>query len=165
MFLDKQGALDVALALAAGSVKSEEVLNLDELAAKGFGPGNANIFLDIETAVAAGGGSTSTYQVQLVVSDQANLSSNRKEVLSVTMTGLTDVRIAAAGRKILSCSIPDQVWRIAKANAGYKYVGLWWTLANGNGTATLTVNSAISPSQPATEPGLQATVSNVDLPS
>lgn len=165
MILEELGVLDTALALTDGSVKSENVLDLGGLAANGFGPGNNNIFLDVEVAVAAGGGTSSTYQCQLVVSDQEDLSNNRKEIVSVTITGAADVRIAAANRKILSMSLPDQVWRIAKGNAGYRYCGLYWTLANGNGTASLTVNSAVSPSQPRTEDGLQVTRSPVELPS
>lgn len=164
MILTKDGVLDTALALAVGAVKSEDVLDLGELCVNGFGPGGNKAYLDIETRVAAAGGTTSTYQCQLVVSDQANLSANRIEICGVTITGAADVRIAKAGEKILSMELPDQLWRVMKANAGYKYCGLWWTLANGNGVATLTVNSALSPSRPRTPDGIQVTQSPVSLP-
>jgi hypothetical protein len=165
MILTKLGTVSTAHAVTAGSVKSEEVLNLGALGVNGFGPGGNRIFIDLETVVAAGGGTTSTYQFQLVVSDTADLSANRKEILSVTITGAADVRIAAAGRKILTMELPDQVWRVMKANAGYVYCGWWVTLANGNGVATLTYNGAFSPSRPRTDDNMQVTASPVNLPA
>jgi hypothetical protein len=164
MILEELGVISTAQDLLAGTAVGENVIDLGALAAKGFGPGNNNIFIDLEceTPEADASGSSSTYTFNFIVDDTEALTSGVYTVLSVPCVH-GDPRISAAGKKILSCSIPDQVWSLAKE--GYRYFGLSSVLVDGNGTAGVSVNCAISPSQPRTEDGNQVTRSPVELPS
>jgi hypothetical protein len=75
----------------------------------------------------------------------------------------SDPRIATAGKKILSVQLPDQIRTMARE--GYRYLGLQYVLADGNGTAALSVNAGISLGRPQTEHNVQVTTSNVGTPS
>jgi len=160
MILALLGVLSTAHDITPGATRvSENVLDLQALGAKGFGPGGNQIFLDIETETAATGDAADTFEFDLAVGDAADFSGNNLSVVKVEITGYADQRLAAAGRKILTCELPDQVWQLARE--GYRYLGLLSTISAGS---TVSLNAAISPSRPRTPDNVQVTQSPVGLP-
>jgi hypothetical protein len=162
MILTKPGILTTAQALTAGNTVSEWVIDLAALGIQGFGPGVNNLWLDIETVVADSGGTADTYVINLVVDDTEALTSPVYYIISIPMVH-GDPRMDAAGKKIYSGMLPDQIWQMAKE--GYRYLGLYCVLADVGGTAGVTINAAISPSKPRTEDNTQVLRSNVTIPS
>lgn len=157
MLLAKKGILSVAQACTDGAVDSTNVIDMGDVANAGV----TDAWLAVQTNVLAGGGSTSTYKVALVVATEATLDTV-KEIVSVTITGLTDARIATAGKPILAINVGKMLNQLCSAT--YRYVGLIVTLANGNGTATLAIDAALSNSEPRTEDKAQVVDSNVGVP-
>jgi hypothetical protein len=160
--LTTPGELSTAQDLTNGNAVSENVIDLGALGI--YGPGTNGLWLDIEceTAEGASSGSSSTYEVKLALDDTEAGTSPVYYVLQVYMAH-GDPRIAVAGRKILTVQLPDQVWQLARL--GYRYLCLYYVLANGNGTAAVSVNACISPSKPETQKNTQTTRSNVTIPS
>jgi len=160
MLLAEKGILSKAQAFTAngsGAVSSNVILIP---AVAGVAP--TDLWLAVETAVAAGGGTSSTYKIQLLVDTAASLASDPKEVLSVLITGAADARIATAGKPILAVNIGKMLAQLMSATV--IYVGAWITLADGNGTASLSINAALSNSEPRTEDKSQIVDSPVGVP-
>jgi hypothetical protein len=164
MILTAPGILSTAQDLTAGNAVSENVIDMAALGIQGFGPGNNNLWLDVEceTAEGSSSGSSSTYVIKLALDDTEAATSPVYYVLEVHMAH-SDPRIAVAGRKIFTGMLPDQIWQLAKD--GYRYLALYCVLADGNGTAAMSINAAISPSMPETQRNTQTTRSNVTVPS
>jgi hypothetical protein len=59
---------------------------------------------------------------------------------------VADPRIAAANRHICSAEVGIDIGEAADAT--YRYLGLVLTLADGNGTATVSINAAVTPAKP-----------------
>lgn len=158
MILEELGMLSTAQDLSNGAADSENVIDLGAIANVGFN----DLFLVIETETVADGGTTSTYTFDLVVATEATLDTV-KSVLKVAITGKADERISAAGNKIAVFEIGRILEMVASAT--YRYLGLISTLANGNGTATVSINAALSTAPPKSKSNTQVTRSNVALPS
>jgi hypothetical protein len=157
MILTELGSLASALALTDGTVNTSNVIDMKASGLDGFSPDNTYLF--IQTSTAAGGGSSSTYTFNVIVSDTENLSSG-VTVLSIPITGLTDARIATALEVIYDGKLPDVITKLGK-----RYFGVQCILANGNGTATLSVNVEVSPSKPKSKDDVQVVDTNVSVPT
>lgn len=159
--LEDLGVLAEAQDLTNGAADSTNVIDLGAIADVGFN----DMWLDIVTETKIGGsaGTSSTYSIALVVATAANLTTF-KTVLTIDMLNdVADPRIAEVDRQIASCEVGMMVSELADAT--YKFLGLISTLANGNGTATLSINAAMSPSKPRTKDNVQVTRSNVGVPT
>jgi len=163
MTLEEFGVLSTAQDLTDGAVISENVINLGAVANIGFG----DLWLSIicETAQGASAGTSSTFDFDLVVSTSAALTTNKSVCkVYIDYTGsVADPRIAAAGRNIAYMEIGQQIAEVVDST--YYFLGLVSTLADGNGTAAVSINAAISPSKPRTRDNVQVTRSNVTIPS
>jgi len=162
MILEELGVLSTAQDLTDGAVDSENVIDLGTIANVGFG----DIWLSIvcETAKGASAGTSSTYTFDLVVSSTETLDTLVRSVLRIAIVNTAaDPRIAAADRNIACCELGHQIAEVADGT--YRYLGLISTLADGNGTATVSINAAMSPSKPRTKDNVQVTRSNVTVPS
>jgi len=161
MILDALGILSEAQDLLDGAEDSTNVIGSQ---ADGSGVDFTHledVWLTVDTETVAGGGSSSTYEVALVVAQEATLD-NILQVVSVKITGLTDTRIATAGNRILEVNLGSLLQNFDIST--YEFVGLIYTLVNGNGTASLSCNAAMSTGRPRTPDNRQVTRSPVGLP-
>ena len=159
MILEQLGALSTAQALTNGAANSENVIDLGAV---------ANVMLEkahlvITCAVAEGAtGSSSTFTFDLVVATETNLATNRS-VMKVVITGVNDPRLDVAERVIADFDVGHQIGRVADAT--YRYLGIINTLADGNGTASCTVNEDLSPGPARSPDNVQVLRSNVGVPT
>lgn len=161
MILEELGVLSAAQDLTNGSVDSTNVIDLGAIANVGFG----DMWLSVitETIMGAAAGTSSTFTIALVVATESTLD-NRKTILSIPIVNdVADPRIAAVDRNIACCEVGQMIADVADTT--YRYMGLYMTLADGNGTATLSVNAAMSPSKPRTRDNVQVVRSNVGVPT
>ena len=159
--LEDLGVLSTAQDLTDGAADSENVINLGAIANVGFN----DMWLDIVTETAIGGsaGTSSTYSFALVVATAANLTTFKTVLTIDIVNDVADPRIAAVDRQIASCEVGMMISELADAT--YTFLGLISTLANGNGTATVSINAAMSPSKPRTKDNAQVTRSNITVPT
>ena len=161
MLLEELGVLSTAQDLTAGSADSENVIDLGAFDYLGF----TDLWLSIitETAKGAAAGTTSTFDFKLVVASEATLD-NIREVCSIAIANdVADPRIAAEERSIAMVEVGMQI--AETADSTYRYLGLISTLADGNGTATVSINAAMSPSKPRTKDNTQVVRSNIGVPT
>jgi len=161
MILEDLGVLSTAQDLTDGATDSENVIDLGAIANVGF----TDMWLSIvtETAIGDSAGTTSTFRFDLVVASETTLDNVRNIVTIDIANDVADPRIAAANRNIAACEVGQMVGEAADAT--YRYLGLISTLADGNGTATVSINAAISPSKPRSRDNVQVTRSNVGVPT
>ncbi len=159
--LEDLGVLSTAQDLTSGSTDSENVIDLGTITDVGF----EDMYLDIVTETAIGGsaGTSSTYSIALVVASETTLDTIRTILTIDIANDVADPRIAAIDRQIAGCDVGLMVANAADAT--YRYLGLISTLVDGNGTATLSINAAMSPSKPRTKDDVQVTRSNISIPS
>lgn len=158
MILEAFGKLSVAQSLTAGTTISTNVINIGALCAGGLNLSDA--WIDIETRVVLG--TVNTVTIDLVISSAANLATAPVKIISVVMAA-TDKRLLTVGKHILRCTLPYEVASLARdLGATFLYIGLSYVIG---GSATLTVNAAISPSRPASDYYEQITDSNVGVPA
>lgn len=159
--LEDLGELSTAQDLTAGAADSENVINLGAVADVGF----TQMFWDVvcETAIGGSAGTTSTFTFDLVVATAANLTTYRSVARVYIDNAVADPRIAAINRQISCMEVGQQIAEVMDAT--YYFLGMICTLADGNGTATVSINAAMSPSKPRTKDNVQVTRSNVTIPS
>ncbi len=159
--LEDLGVLSTAQDLTAGATDSENVIDLGAIADVGY----EDMYLDIvtETVKGSADGSTATYVFDLVVATAANLTTNKSVVRIVIQDVVADPRISAVNRQIAAIDVGAQIASIM--NATYRFLGIISTLANGNSTASISINAAMSPSKPRTRDDVQVTRSNISIPS
>ena len=165
MILEELGELSTAQDLTAGTTDSENVIDLGAIANVGFG----EMWLSIvtETLKGAAAGTTSTYAFSLVVASETTLD-NYRTVMEVSMGNaatvkVPDPRIAVADRNICVAEVGQMIGDVADAT--YRYLGLRSVLADGNGTATVSINAALSPSKPRSKDNVQVVRSNIGVPT
>jgi len=161
MLLEELGVLSTAQDLTDGAVDSENVIDLGTIANVGFT--DMWLAIETETKIGAAAGTTSTYSIALVVASETTLDTIRTVLTIDIANDVADPRIAAVNRNIAACEVGQMVGEAADAT--YRYMGLIATLADGNGTATLSINAAMSPSKPRTKDNVQVIRSNVGLPT
>ena len=163
MILETLGRLADQQALTAGTDAVSE--NVIDIGASGISEPNnmGDVWLVITTDVAAGG-STGAITFDLRVSANADMTSSTPiSVMSIVVPGITDSRVATAGKYIYRGTLPFEVWSIAKAAGDtFTYLGLYVTQA---AASTITYSAAISPSKPPTDFNTQVIRSNVGTPT
>jgi hypothetical protein len=159
--IDHFGELSTAQDLTNGAVDSENVVDLGAVANVGHG----QVWLDIvcETAIGGSAGTTSTFTFNLVVASEAALNTVRSVIQIYIANDVADPRIAAANRQIACVEIGQYLGDVADAT--YRYLGLISTLVDGNGTAAVSINAALSTARPRTKDNVQVIRSNVTVPS
>jgi len=157
MILDVLGKLSTAQDLTAGSTDSENVILMQAVDWTQYD----DVFWYIATETIATGDGSDTYQFQLIASQEATLDTN-KQILSITITGYASYPIATAGNTIVAINILKHLNTFLGTDASdYPYLGIISTISAG---ATISINAAISPSEPPTPSHEQVTVSNVGTP-
>ena len=160
MILDAMGILDTAGAkLENATTISENVIKLPEIDFSGI----TDVWLVIETAVVAAGDGSDTFQFQLVADTQVALDGTSVELLSITITGIADVRLATAGRRIFAVNIGEMLMDPFFDPETYMYLGLNSILSAG---ATISINASLSTVKPQSDMlyNRQVTRSPVGLP-
>jgi len=130
-----------------------DVIDLAAIANNGL-PLEAWLDIDCETeAVGAG-----AIAIDLVIADNAALTTNPIKLLSVPIAAITDARVATAGAKVIACTVPYAATFLNDATK--RYLGVMVSVAG----TSLSLNIAISPSKPRTPDNVQVVRSNVGLP-
>jgi hypothetical protein len=119
----------------------------------------SDVWLVIDTETIATGDANDVFDFSLVVSQEEALTTNL-EVLALRITGIADARLATAGNRILGVNLGKMLTQLADSD--YDYVGLILGVTAG---ATLSVNIAISTTEPRTISHSQSVVSNVGVPT
>ena len=155
--LEEFGVLSTAQDLtSASTTDSENVIQLSAIADVGCG----DLWLSVETETIATGDGSDTFQFQLVLSEEASLTTNIQVILR-TITGYASEEIANVNRAILSVNVGQMIGEL-KEDITDLYLGLISTVSDG---ATISINAALSPSKPRTKDNTQVIRSNVGLPS
>jgi hypothetical protein len=160
MILDAFGVLDTAGAkLTNATTISENVIKLPEVDFSGI----TDIWLVIDTAVIATGDGSDTFKFQLVADTQVALDGTSVEIVSHTITGKADVRLATAGRRIFCVNLGEVLMDPFFDPETYMYLGLNSIISDG---ATISINAALSTVKPQSDVlyNRQVTRSPVGLP-
>lgn len=167
MLLEELGVLSTAQDLTDGATDSENSIQLPQDSSGDGIPnlGYGEIWLSIitETKIGGSAGTSSTYTFDLVVATEKELTTTRSVCRIVIVNTAADPRIAAAEGIIAAMEVGMQI--DAAMDSDYAFLGLISTLADGNGTATISINAALSPSKPRTKDNVQVVRSNVGVPS
>ena len=133
-----------------------------------------NVWAAVQTAVPATVAAvTATYKVSCRLSTVVGLTANYFELASVTCTRGTDgttadPRVTTAGKYIMRLNIgkaiaalsdPSFIATLTDPTSPFRYLGFYYTLADGTGASGITVNAAISPTEMEFLPDSQATIS------
>ena len=155
MILATLGKLSVAQALTAGATDSTNVIQIPAADYIAF----ADAWLVITTIVVAGGSGTLTFD--LVMATAANLTTNVSVVRSY-LASEADIRAATIGRHIAALNLGKMlVQMLNESGSTYPFVGLICTLSS---SATITIDAAISPTEPWTEYNRMVTDSPIGVP-
>ena len=161
MILDAMGILDANGAKLTGATTiSQNVIKLPEVDFSGI----TDIWLDIQTAViATAGDGSDTFQFQLVADTQVALDGTSVEIISHTVTGYADVRLATAGRRIFCVNLGETLMDPFFDTATYRYLGLNSILS---ATTNISINASLSTVKPQSDVlyNRQVTRSPVGLP-
>ncbi len=149
------GKLCVAQSLTAGSDISDNVI---QLAAVDYAA-ITDAWLVIDTNVVAGG--SGSLKFALVLATAAGLGTS-VEVVSTLLSAITDIRSATAGRHIININIGKMLKEMLDTSGSdYPFIGLKTTLG---GSATISIDAVLSPTEPQSETHRQVTTSNVGIP-
>ena len=155
MILASLGKFSVAQALTAGATDSTNVMERSAIDYNG----PVDLWLNIVTNVAAGGSGTLTFD--LVLAQEAALT-NVVSVVRIYAASEADLRCATAGRNITAINIGKVIKDMLHASGSdYEFIGMIYTLGS---SATITIDAALSPSEPQTDSKRMSTVSNVTVP-
>lgn len=158
MILAKPGILSTAQDLTSNTTTDSE--NVIQMAAVDWAS-YTDLWWLVETETVATGDSSDTYKFALVVSAEATLDTNI-EILSRTVTSYVENTVAVAGGRIVSCNIGKMLNEVLMDDMStYYFVGMISTISAG---ATISINAALSPTEPPTFIHKQTVVSNVGTP-
>lgn len=156
MILATLGKLSVSQALTAGTTDSTNVIQLPASDYIAF----ADAWLVITTIVAAGGSGTLTFD--LVMSQESTLDTNVVVVRSY-LASEADIRAATLNRHIAALNLGKMlVQMLDESGSDYPFVGLVCVLSS---SATITIDAAISPTEPWSEYHRMVTDSPVGVPA
>jgi hypothetical protein len=158
MLIASLGKLSVAQDLTAGATDSQNVIQMPAV-------DYANItdaWWVIDTETIAAGDAADTFKFELVLSQESTLDTN-KQVCAVEITGIADLRLATAGRHIVSLNVGKMLKEMLDTDGSdYPFIGLISTISAGS---TVSINASLSPTEPQSETHRQITESNVDIPT
>ncbi len=157
MILAALGKLSVAQAITAADEDSTNVIQIPAADYVAF----SDLWWVVDTAVIAAGDGSDTFDFSLVMSQEAALTTN-KVVCSVSITGIADLRLATIGRHIIAINVGKQMVNMLDTDASdYPFIGQINVLSAG---ATVSINAALSPTEPRTEPHRMVVTSDVGTP-
>jgi hypothetical protein len=149
------GTLAEGQALTDADEISENVM---QIAAVDYA-GPTDVWLTIDTAVAAATAGTMVFD--LVLATSAALST-AISVVQISIAAITDKRVAVAGRHITAINVGKVLKDMLDTDGSdYPFIGLKNTLSTGT---TVSINASLSNSEPQTEYHRQVTESNVGVP-
>ena len=158
MIIPALGKLSVAQAITAADEDSTNVIQLPAADYIGF----TDLWWVVDTAVIAAGDGSDTFAFSLVMSQEAALTTN-KEIASVSITDIADLRLATIGRHIVALNVGLMMANMLDTDASdYPFIGQTNTLSAG---ATISINSVLSTSVPRSEPHRMTVTSPVTIPA
>ncbi len=173
MIIASLGKLSAAQDLVAGSTASTN--QMKDAAIIGTGIADVWLVIDVETVNDGNAGTSTTHKFVLRVATSIALTTF-KDVIGVTLgngsDGDADERLFTAGKHILVANVGKQLIQTIKefrsenslADTDFVYIGIMSILADGNGDANISINAALSPTEPQTESDRMKTVSGVGVP-
>lgn len=158
MILPHLGKLAAAQDLTAGATDSTNVI---EFAAIDWGE-YTDLWWTVDTETIATGDAADTFAFQLLLSQESTLDTNI-EVLSRTVTGYQAYSVGTAGNHIVCCNVGKMFNEILGTGlSDYEFIGMISTVSAG---ATISINAALSGTEPPTISHAQSVVSNVGVPT
>lgn len=158
MILATLGKLAVAQDLTVGSIDSTNVIQLPAIDYVGL----TDVWWVVDCETIATGDGSDTFDFILYMSQESTLDTNI-EVCSVGFTGYADKRIATAGRHIVALNVGKMLKDMLDTDgSSYPFIGMISTISAG---ATVSINAALSPTEPPTESHRMTTVSPVTVPA
>jgi len=123
--------------------------------------GFTDLWWVVDTAVIAAGDDSDTFTFALVMSQEAALTTN-KEVASVSITDIADLRLATVGRHIVALNVGLMMANMLDTDASdYPFIGQTNVLSTG---ATISIHSVLQTSVPRSEPHRMTVTSPVTIP-
>lgn len=165
MILDKLGILSRAQDLTDGSTAST---NQIKMSARDWSQ-ITDAWLAIDTETVAGGDSSDTFKFELRVATSTALTTF-KQVCCIEITSNADRRLATAGTPISGINVAKSLKAACQAlidaqslaDTAYIYAGIYTTISS---VGTVSLNAALSPTEPPTEDHRQVVDSNVGIPA
>lgn len=156
MILAQKGKLSVAQAITDADEISENVIQYD---AKDYAA-MTDLWWVVETNVKAA--TAGTLKFALVMATAAGLGT-AVEVCSVLIAAITDKRVATAGRRIVAINIGKMLKEMLETDGSdYAFIGMKNTLSVAT---TITINAALSPTEPPTLHHKMVVTSPVGVPA
>ena len=156
MILATLGKLCVAQAITDADEISENVIQIPATDYAAL----SDVWWTVDTNVAAA--TVGTLKFELVMATAADLAT-AIQVACVDIAAITDKRVATAGRHIVAMNVGKMLVEMLETDgSSYPYIGEKHTLST---SVTITVNSALSPTEPPTVSHRITTVSNVGVPA
>ena len=156
MIIATLGKLCTAQALTDADEISENVIQLPATDYAAL----TDVWWTIQTNVAAA--TSGTLKFELVLATAAGLGT-AVQVACVDIAAITDKRVATAGRFIAKFNVGKQLKEMLETDgSSYPFIGEKHTLST---SVTITINSALSPTEPHTLHHRMTTESNVTTPA
>lgn len=157
MILAQKGKLSVAQAITFGA--DENSTNIIEYAAVDYAA-MTDLWWVVDTNVKATG--SGSLKFELVMATDNTLGTSI-QVCCVEITGITDKRVAKAGRHIVSINVGKTLKEMLEEDGSDKaFIGQKNTLG---GSALITINASLSPTEPPTLHHKMVIVSPVGIPA
>ncbi len=155
MILGTLGKLSVAQALTDANEISGNVISMTAADWAGM----TDVWFVVDTNVVAA--TVGTIKIALVVATAAGLGTSQ-EVVATLVAAITEARVANAGRHIIAVNVGKMLKEMMEgAGDTYYFVGIKNSLSAG---VTITVDAALSPTEPQTLHHKMETVSPVGIP-
>lgn len=156
MILATLGKLCVAQAITDADEISENVIQLPAVDYVGL----TDVWWVVDTNVVAA--TAGTLKFELVMGDAVGLDGTNIQVACVELAAITDKRVATAGRHIVAMNVGKMLKDMLDTDgSAYPFIGMLNTLST---STTITINAALSPTEPPTESHRMTTVSTVGVP-
>lgn len=156
MIIATLGKLSTAQAITDADEISENVIQLPATDYAAL----TDVWWVVQTNVAAA--IAGTLDFALVLADAVGLDGTNLTVCAVNIAAITDKRVVAAGRFIAAFNVGKVLKQMLETDgSSYPYIGQTNTLST---STTITINAALSPTEPHTVHHKMATVSNVTTP-
>lgn len=156
MILAQKGKLCVAQAITDANEISEHVIQYDAVDYAAI----TDLWWVVDTNVIAA--TAGTLKFALVMATAAGLGT-AVEVCSVLIAAITDKRVATVGRHIIAINVGKMLKEMLETDgSSYAFIGMKNTLS---ASTTITINAALSPTEPPTLHHKMTIVSPVGVPA
>lgn len=159
MIIASLGKMAIAQAITDANEDCTNVIQIPATDYVGF----SDLWWVVDTAVIAAGGGGETYTFSLVMAQTETPLATYKVIAQAYVTPEGDLRLATVGRHIVALNVGKMIVNMLDTDASdYVYIGQANTLSAG---ATISINSSLSLTEPATEPHRQIVDSPVGIPA